>query len=328
MFPSPSLEPPELEDFQWSYNGLTMGAGTAYGVLKVEGLDLAGIRSGDVNWPRDHGQAAGLDLYEGRDVVMDLWLKTDGTSLQHAQLALAAATNVRPNEEIPLWFQLPNLPLLCVMCRPRKRKGTIDANYAAANIYEPELQLHATDPRIYEAGETTTIARGETKAVENKGNTEMRPIITLNGPSARPKITNTSLVGAPYLELINPKATREEAAERVKWVEEKRTKEEIETKEAAQKVAREAREKQEREGIVLTIAAGDQLVIDLGTPHLLTYYKGGVESGEPENVSAWLAPGSTWWDLPPASYNIEYSSYDEEVVTGNAVVDWASAYEL
>ena len=56
-FPSPTLIPPTLEPYQFQYDGLVFGAATPIAFLQVEGLDLAAIRSGDIDWPRDHGQA-------------------------------------------------------------------------------------------------------------------------------------------------------------------------------------------------------------------------------------------------------------------------------
>jgi hypothetical protein len=138
-------------------------------------------------------------------------MKSDGTSLQHSQLALAAATVVRPNEEPLLWFQLPNLPILCIPCRPRKRLMKVESDYAAASISKPELSLHATDPRIYGAGVATEFGVPPvTHELNNEGNTEMRPILVITGPATRPKMENESIEGKPFLELVDPKAEEEE----------------------------------------------------------------------------------------------------------------------
>lgn len=305
MFPSPSLIPPTLENYQFQYNGLTMGANTPFGVLKVDGLSLPEVRSGDANWPRDHGQAMGLDLYGGKDIIFDLWMKTDGSSVQGSQLELAEATRVRPNEELPLWFQLPNLPLMCVMCRPRKRPMSIDSDYAAANIGKPELILHATDPRFYQPGQSQTLTLAtpsgglifpvlfpvtfsvttpSTVVIAN-GNTEMRPIILFNGPLTGPAIENGSIEGEPFLKVVNPEG---------------------------------------EEGF--TVAAEDQVLINLGTPHLVQYYKGGVTSGsEPVDIMNWLTATSTWWDMLPFNNTIRFYSTDATNTGGTATVQWAPA---
>lgn len=345
MFPSPSIEPPELEDFQWHFNGLTFGAGTEFGVLKAEGLDLAEIRSGDVNLPRDHGQLKGLDVYGGKDIIFDLWVKTDGKSLQEALRELAAATVVKPNEDEPLWFQLPDSPILCVMCRPRKRPSPIDSDYAAADISKPELVLHATDPRCYGAGKESVLKMsppgGSTATLANTGNTEMRPVTVFTGPIAAPKIENTSITGSPYLELVDPapkeKREAEELVEREKWTKEhftegKITLKELNEKEEKQKEERPAKLEEETDkeekGEQPTVKAGDQLLVDLGTPHLIQYYKGGIGVGEPENAAGWLQPGSVWWDILTGNNVVKFLSLDEADTGGTAAIEWAPATEL
>jgi Phage tail protein len=303
-FPSPSLVPPTLEDFQWQFNGLTIGANTPFGVLKVEGFDLPEVRHGDVDIPRDHGRTKGLDVYAGKAIIFDLWMKTDGISLQDAQLKLATATLAQPNEESPLWFQLPNLPLMCVMCRPRKRPMTIDSNYAAANIGEPELVLEATDPRLYQAGQAETLTLStpsgglafpvtfpvtfssttpSTIVVVN-GNMEMRPIVIFNGPLTNPAIENGSITGSPFLMVVNPEETE------------------------------------------FTVQEGDQILLNLGSPHLLQYFQGGVTSGnEPNDIMNWLTSESTWWDLLPSSNTIRFYSQDATNTGGTATLQWAPA---
>ena len=248
MFPSPSESPPSLENYQFHYNGLTFGANTPIAVLTEEGLGLSDIRNGDVNWARDHGQSPGLDLLSAKDVIFDLWITAGGTSVQARQLELAAATNVLPDEELPLWFQLPNLPIMCVLCRPRKRSFKIDSDYAAANIDKPELSFHVTDPRIYEAGKSVTYGLGAVVAgkVTAKsetfvnGNTEMRPVATFKGPLTGPKITNTEISGNPFIRLFNRR--KEEREERYA-----KEKIERETREAESAAARKGEEEAEEE---------------------------------------------------------------------------------
>jgi hypothetical protein len=346
-FPSPSISPPTLESFQWEFNGFKFGAGTPAGVTRSEGLDLAIVRSGDVNFPRDHGQFKGLDLLEARDIIFDLFVKTDGTSMQHTMLALAAATSVLPNEELPLWFQLPENPLMCIMCRPRKRPVKIDTDYASANVATPELVFHATDPRIYSAGHETPLPEAKaiaTVAITNLGNMEMRPIWIINGPVTNPFLVNASIAGSPTLELVNP-AVREEREEEEEtkqdaWIKEeeevKITKKEREEKEAALKTSLEAEEKTDQEaGEVPTIKEKDQVLVDLGTPHLVLYYVGGIASGSiPTNIARWIQPSATWWDLLKGVNNLKYGSLDNppawkagtEYHLGEYVVSKGKAY--
>ena len=411
-FPSPSITPPALENYQFYYNGLLFFANTPHAVLTLEGLGLPDVRSGDVNWARDYGQAKGLDLFGGRDLIFDFWEKPNGFSLQSSQLELAAATQILPNEEYPLWFQLPNLPTLCVMCRVRKRPTKIDSDYAAANIAKPELVLHATDPRIYSAGKSTEIKRAAplvvikckvkdstsvvklpatpgikvgdivikagvvgsgtvvtkvtseteielnkhgiitteatlefyepsaTATIDNEGNMEMRPILVITGPSSRPRFTNNSISGSPSLELFPYERPEEEetivaleeatakAKEEYEFVKSPANKEALEAAEKAEKEAKEALEKkveEEAEGTLPIVKTGDQVLIDTGTPHLVLYYPGGIAANKPEDFMEYLAPGSSWWDLPPGVNNVTFTAFNTE---GGGAIEFASGYEL
>lgn len=296
MFPL-GFSPPSLNDFQWSYNGLTMGAETPFGILKVEGLDLPALRHGDVPWPRDHGEALGLDLLGGRDVIIDFWMKTDGSSLQKSQVELAAAAVPRPNEEIPLWFQLPNLPIMCVMCRPRKKPIPIDVNYAAAQVATPELQLHATDPRIYGAVEEATVEltenfeTGKKLNVNNEGNIETRPWFLITGEVEGPAVQSESISPAPTLRFTLPEEPKE-----------------------------------------ATVPSDAQLLVKTELPHQVRLYPEGYE-GHPnnwENHMNYVTWDSIWFDMIPGNNTLRYHA-DGETHTKSGTklkVFWSSAWIL
>jgi hypothetical protein len=309
-FPSPTVTPPTLANWQWEYNSVTLGNETPYAVLGVEGLGGLGaaIRSGDVPLPRDFGEAKGLDLYAGRDILFDLWMHPSGLSLQAMQVQLGKATGVQPNEELPLWFQLPTLPIMCSMCRPRKREGKVDSDYASGGVWKPELALHATDSRLYGRGLSATASAESavtggltfpatapftfgstlpaTIEAHNEGNTEMRPIAILTGPLNTPRICNASISGEPTIELARPS------------------------------------------GEEPTIKAGDQALIDFGNPHRLLYYPGGIASGaEPEDIAQWLTFSSTWWDLLAETVN-RVTFRVSSATAGTMELQWAPAWYL
>lgn len=293
MFPSPSITPPTLENYQWEYNGLTLGANTPYGVLKAEGLDFATPRHGDIPWPRDHGEARGLDVFGGRDVILDLWVKSDGTSLQHALLALAAAQNIMPTAEMPLWFQLPNLPIMCVMCRPRKRTYPIDSDYSAANIAKPELSLHATDPRIYSAGKEASVALGDSPetggliAAVNAGNTETRFVVIFQGEVENPALQNLVISQEPTLRFTLPGEPEEN-----------------------------------------TVPPDYQLSVNTGIPHLVQLYNGTVAEGDWTTAMKLLTWDSIWYDLIPGENTLRYHASATSNPASTATVQWASAWNL
>lgn len=307
-FPSPSLTPPSLSNWQFQYQGLTFGAGQPIKIAKVTGLgDLAQIRSGDQNRQRDHGELIGLDVYGGRDITIDLEAEDAGQGAQQTLLTLAAATQVGYTTESPLWFQVGSFPLLAAMVRARKRTAPWDVGYQIGKLGVVTVQFHATDPRVYTAGSSLTVGlpnptTGATFPVtypmtfgsvapngvnvNNTGNSETRPVIVITGPVTNPSVRNASLAGTPTLQFKNPAQTG------------------------------------------YTVAAGDQLVIDTDT-HSILYYVGGVNSGNaPASRGSWLVNGSTWWDLPAGNSLIQFLSQDSASVAGTCQVQWASGYQL
>jgi hypothetical protein len=310
-FPLPSVTPPTLSNWEFQYNGLTFGAGTAYGLISVKGLgDLATVRAQDTPFPRDDGEFTGLDVLGGRDIELDMWVNSSTLSPFAASTALGAAFYRQANTNLPLWFQVPGAPVLCSMCRPRLKPEVWDADYAAGARLATNMTLHANDPRIYGAGVQSSVTVGppagglsfpvgpfpvgpfssttpEQVTINQTGNIEMRPIVVINGPITNPIISNTSLTGSPYLQFTNPYQT------------------------------------------TYTVLAGDQLLIDLGTPHRMLYYSGGIASGSaPSNVAFWLELGSTWWDLIPGNNVISLGSADSGTTGGGAYIWWAPAYAL
>lgn len=307
-FPSPSLTAPSLSAWQFSLSGLTFGAGTPIQIQTVEGLGgLATVRSADQPRSRDHGELIGLDVYGGRDVTIDLDIVAGTSTLAANMAALSAVTEVGLATEQPLWFQIPNMPTLCVMCRPRQRTVKWDVAYSVGAMASLSCQFHATDPRIYTAGADVTVGLGSPTSgmsfpagfpivfgattpnsvtVTNAGNTEMRPQLVISGPCTNPSIGNSSIAGNPTLTFSNPSQTS------------------------------------------YTVLAGDQLVVDLDL-HSILYYSGGVSSGSPgASRAAWLKYGSTWWDLVPGSNVVQFNSADSVSVAGTCQINYASAYML
>ena len=292
MFPNPSITPPSLSDYQFQFGGLTFGAGTPWGVLKVEGLGMADIRTADTPWPRDHGASRGLDVFGERTIIFDLWDVAGGTSLQARQLELAAATNVSPTAEGLLWFQLPNNPIMCVPCRPIARPTTIDSDYAAANVAKPELHFLATDPRIYGAGQEASVALGDTPETGatvspvNEGNTEARFVVIFSDEVENPALQNLSIAGTPTVRFVKPGEPEEP-----------------------------------------TVEDGDQLSVNTGTPHLVQLYSGTVAEGNWVNGMKLLTWDSIWFDLPPGGNDLRYHA-DGGSAGSTATIQWASAWQL
>ncbi len=303
-FPSPSLTPPVLSDWQFSFNGLTMGAGTSYGVLTATGFDLATIRTQDVGRPRDQGMIIGLDVFSGRTFELNLWVAADGTdSMQTLMSALASATPVGGSTEQPFYFKLPNMPQMAFMARARKRTFPLDLDYGAASVAKPVIQFEATDPRAYYSPSVSntiglpaplqgvsfpitfpmsfgTGGTGTYLTLDNAGNYEMRPILVFTGPLTNPSVNNTSIASNPRLTFSNPNQTS------------------------------------------YTLYAGDTLTVDLDY-HTIVYTPSGETVGQ--NYRGWLVKGSTWFDLIPGNNQLFFSSSDGSQVAGTMEVQWTSA---
>lgn len=304
-FPAPSVVAPDLDDFQLQYAGLTMGAGTSYPYLELQGVDLAKIRSGDAGRPLDQGEFIGWDLYGGRDITVSYWIAADGGSSLQALLApFRAATVIGGVIEQPLWIKLPGTPLLVCSVRARKRTLNVDVNYGAAQLAKPVVQFHATDPRFYStptqtqavglaqpgAGLTFPVTfpvtfgqSGGSATIQavNSGDTEVRPILVIAGPVTNPWVSNGSLPGAPILQFSNPFQNG------------------------------------------YTVPAGDTLTVDLDWQTISYQTAGSTQSSQ---VPDWLVYGSTWWNLPPGTNSISWGSSDSAATGATLTVQWASGY--
>lgn len=303
----PTTSPPALTEWQLQLGGLTCGPGTSYPLAGLTGMDLPAIRAGDSERSRDHGQLIGLNLYDGRNVTVDLEVDVTDTDFWSALESLAGATLDGLSTEEPMWLQHPTLGALAVMGRVTKRTMPWDIKVTSGKVAQVSVQVHATDPRLYGAPQTATVGlpstgtggltfptgfpavfggggAGGQVTVTNNGNTEMRPTLTLTGPLTNPTVVNETITGAPALTLSNPQQTS------------------------------------------TTIAAGDQVVVDLDL-HSVLYYVGGVSSSTaPASRRAWLS--GTWWNLPPGANLIRFRSDDSNDTAASLAVTWCDGWVL
>jgi hypothetical protein len=140
-----------MSDWQMTYNGLTIGAGTTYGISAINGLgSIPEIRSSDQDRTRVHGQYAGLDLFTGRDIDVEVTIPSKHPSDSVWQ-AFSAAFVGGQETEIPLVIQMPGIAggsEIQVNARVRKLSMPMDMEYYTGTG-RVLLQFHATDPRLY-----------------------------------------------------------------------------------------------------------------------------------------------------------------------------------
>ena len=293
----PTTAAPSLANWQVSYQGVTMGPGTAYGLTTITGFGLPNLNSGDISRPRDEGELIGLDFYAGRDVTISGDITTDGTSLAHAIQALATATNrltTTAGTEYPLWINYPGIGTIASMVRLRQRDLPIDIQHVAG-LSTMALQFHSTDPRWYATPTTLTTGLstpgtglgfnatfnvsfggggvGGFVTATNAGNYETRPIFTITGPCTNPSITNATSGGSLSFNL--------------------------------------------------SMATGDTLVIDTDLRSALYTTSGSTVASS--RLSA-LNTGSTWFNLSPGTTTIQFQTQDSSAVAATLQTQFASAY--
>jgi hypothetical protein len=139
-----------------TYNGFAMG-GTDYDrvVASIEGLDMPGVRSADVNLGGGDGALGGIDALEARTITITLELAAGSQADWYTVSGELRAATAHRSDELPLTFQLyDGAPELRVYCRPRRRNVPVDIRQAYANA-TVALQFFAPDPRIYSEAENT-----------------------------------------------------------------------------------------------------------------------------------------------------------------------------
>lgn len=305
-YPSSTVTPPSLEQYQWWWNSLTLGHTTPYGNHKFEGLDRPKVRSQDQDWPRTRGQSRGLDLLAGRDynVTMDI-SSYNGTTLQQATADLRNACSPRGTVEDPLYINIGGTSYV-FYARVRKDSIPIDITYVLGNLAKNiVVNFHATDPYIYSTptqsvslGLSTPVGGftfpfsfplsfggggGNTASVTNNGNVECYPILTVTGPCIYPTITNET---------------------------------------SGQELSFD-----------IQLNDGDQLVIDTDVPHSALYYASG--STTPVSRMYTISTNSQWWYLPPGVgpnavnggvSTISFTSQDTSPVAGTLSIEYVSAF--
>jgi hypothetical protein len=279
--------------WQFSFNGLDFGGGSAIQLLQADGLrSMPAVRSGDVGRPRADGMLAGLDLLGSRTITLKLQVfGTPQTPLDAQITALETAFAIQRTTPQPFVYQLTGGGVRQVLCRPRKRDIVIDPSYANAGFAIVNIMLETVDPRVYDFGGSfqsvglpqpaSTVGfpitfpvtwgvslLGGFVTVTNSGNTATPVKIQVQGPCLYPMVSNTTL--GQYFRLN------------------------------------------------MVLAATDSVVIDCDF-HTVTL------NGTTGRRSA-MAPGSAWPTLPVGTYQFNFTSSDPSPTGAQMTVSWFNAY--
>ena len=140
-----------LANWEYSYNGLTFGGNSKYGVISVDGLASSpDVREDIGTMPIKHGGWSYLDRYDARTVTIEGDLNDNATfeaSLDAIKLAFYAQAN-----PLPLAFKRPGMSgggTRTLNCKPEKFTVKIDFDYQLGYA-QWIVQLHADDPFLYD----------------------------------------------------------------------------------------------------------------------------------------------------------------------------------
>lgn len=148
-----------LANYQFGFRGLVFGMDTAIDLVKIDGLDLPSVSSGDVIRPQEHGEFVGGNFIRGRRVIIAM----EGKAPTAADLevlwndleeAFTPKNDSADQVEEILTYQLPGQSLRRIYCRPIRRNMTIDGEWQRG-IINVLVELKATDPRIYDDAESS-----------------------------------------------------------------------------------------------------------------------------------------------------------------------------
>lgn len=279
-------------DWRAEFRGLALGDGSSYDLVAVRGLlDLPDVRSADRALLRRHGLLPGDDFLGGRTVDLTLEIHADDPSSLGATLdALLVAFQVGPGEA-PFVFQFPGVAgggKRQVYARTRKRSAPMDLSfvYGTARV---QVQLLATDPRIYDAATRTAssslptagggmnfdlvfpatfgaVSTGGAIVAMNDGTFQTSPTFRIDGPVTNPRVENLT--------------TGEVLA------------------------------------LAIDLAAGQYLVIDTEARTVLL-------GGTASRYSS-LSASSSWWDLEPGRNDVTFRASTPS--EASLSMTWASAW--
>lgn len=277
-------------DWTLQIGAVTLGPGTNYIVLGINGLGTTDLSTSDQKRSQQDGAFLGTDTYGPRTLAIDCIIRgTDSVSATQAYDALLAEWQLRAGEDTrTLTFQIPGRPTMAAIGRPRRVSADNFAKLKTRSIavtleFFSAYSTLLTDPANNVTIPISTITTGRgynatfarsyggagtsgIQTVVNNGNRNYFPTVTINGPCVNPTLENITTG-----DLLN---------------------------------------------FGITLGGGDTLTIDMDLHSV-------VLNGTASRRNAVL-PGSSWWPLAPGSNQIRYNA--SSGAGSSAVVAARSAY--
>ena len=276
-----------VEDMQFEWQGLLLGAHTDYHLERADGLDLLDMRSYDSPRAGDHGVVSGRDLFAGRTIEVEFKVYAFAADATVSRLDELKARFDTQSSELPLAFRLPGVGKRVAFARPRRLAytipGRVRAVQAVAQWFCPDPRLYSVDEhglyanlplpsegRAYNRSaprEYGLLGSGGEVYPENAGDVATFPTLTITGP------------------VTDPVTRREDDGREMRFD--------------------------------IALGPADVLVVD-------TQFRTVTLNGSTSRYSA-LLPQSEWIDLPPGRSTVSWtaSSYDPAAELG---VAWRDAY--
>jgi phage-related protein len=205
-----------LNNYQFSFNGLTFGAGTPFVITEVMGLeDLPAIRNQDDNRGYNDGMFTGRDFFSGRTITfMFNILAGNGNTAQANYALFQAALNPQQTGTTALNFLLsPADTQKVIYGRVRTRAVPVTPEYTYGKI-TAQVTIFCPDPRYYASTSNTlsltpAASSGRTYnrtynltygggsqsgsgTVVNNGWATTNPVVTITGPALNPVLSNVT----------------------------------------------------------------------------------------------------------------------------------------
>ncbi len=172
-----------LNNYQISYRGVTMGDGTNYDLIDLEGLHDILIRDTDRDNPRTHGLVPGRHSADFKLIRCNLEVRGTAGSTAHEDDLIALMDALSPDQfESPdetqdkLTFQFPGEDEKFLFARPirRSRRRRNDTEFGLAGV---RFELKQYDPRTYSTTEDTSGTQTGAFSVTNNGGARAYPIL-------------------------------------------------------------------------------------------------------------------------------------------------------
>ena len=310
-----------LSNYQFTFGSFTIGAGTPYVILDVDGLEgLPSIRNQDDIRGFNDGMFTGRDFYDGRTLTFTMNVFAGNGNSAHQNLnLLQAALQPQQTGTTTLQFLLsPTDTEKQLNARVRSRKAIIDPEYTFGYI-RSQITMFAPDPRYYDnVLQTASISPSPTISGRVYTGVSTYTVTVAPNPVTGVPLTPlyTTTQGRIY-DLTYGGGTAQGVTANIVnagWIYTSPT---ITVNGPATNIVVGCVEQNAAITVNTTIASTDSLVIDLNQK-LVTL------NGSP--IRNLTAPGSLWFNAQPGNNTFYMSALNTTPGVTAGTVTWKNAY--